>query len=229
MAWQAVPTAPRRRRKRKRRGRIVWLALGIAFLGWVLVTRTGMDIAALADFFRTHEHLAADIQIVAAVVLIVAGVQLTGVDRYLWHMAANATAFGKARALGKVWVVDGDTLDGDGVRYRLANIDAPETGDNAKCFREDERGREAKKAAIELVRGAKTVSVRRTWRIDRYRRRIAFVLVDGQDLGQLLIARGLARPWRGKRESWCGANGSLAKIARRGARPHDCSTCRAWR
>ncbi len=211
------------------RGRIVWLALGLAFLGWVLVTRTGLDISALADFFRTYEHLAADVQIVAAVVLIIAGAQLTGLDRYLWHMTANATAFGKARALSKVWVVDGDTLDGDGVRYRIANIDAPETGDNAKCFREDARGQEAKKAAIELVRGAKTVSVRRTWRIDRYRRRIAFVLVDGQDLGQLLIARGLARPWRGKRDRWCGAKGGLAKIARAGAKPHDCGTCRAWR
>jgi endonuclease YncB( thermonuclease family) len=206
-----------------------WTALGVAFLGWVIVTQTGVDIAALIDTLLSYKHLTSDIQIVGAVVLVTAAAQITGFDRYLWHMAANVTAFEKPRALTRIWVIDGDTIDGDGERYRLANVDAPERGDNAKCFPEHERGQQATKAAIELVRGAKAVSVRRTWRIDRFGRRIAFVLVDGEDLGRLLMARGLARPWRGRRERWCGAQGGLAKIARSGAKAHDCGTCRDWR
>ena len=33
--------------------------------------------------------------------------------------------------------------------------------------------------------------------------------IDGRDLGQMMIAEGLARPWRGRREPWCDANGNL--------------------
>lgn len=207
---------------------VAWASAVALLLGWLIDSNTGFDPSALIQAIRSYGHLTQDLQIVAAVVLLTAGAQLMGFDRYLWHMAANQTAFEQPWVLTNVWVVDGDTIDGDGVRYRLANIDAPETGDNAKCFRENERGQEATKAAIALVRGANAVSVRRTWRIDRFGRRVAFLLVDGEDLGRLLIARGLARPWRGKRERWCGAHGGLAKIARTNAKPHDCHTCRTW-
>ncbi|WP_353807019.1 hypothetical protein [Mesorhizobium sp.] len=27
--------------------------------------------------------------------------------------------------------------------------------------------------------------------------------VDGRDVGEILIAEGVARPWTGKRRSWC--------------------------
>jgi endonuclease YncB( thermonuclease family) len=204
------------------------VAAGAAVLAWIAVSESGAG-ARLVEALRAYEHLTTDIQIVAAVVLATAAAQIAGFDRYLWHMAANAAAFEKPHRLIRVWVVDGDTLDGDGVRYRFANIDAPETGDNAKCFLERQRGEEAKRAAIKMVRSASIVAVRRTWRTDRFGRRVAFVLVDGADLGDLLVAQGLARPWRGMRERWCGENGGLAKIARAGARPHACATCRDWR
>lgn len=219
----------RRRRKGASPALIMWASASCALLGWLVDSGIGIDPDAILSAVRSYDHLTQDLQIVAAVVLVTAGAQLLGYDRYLWHMAANATAFEKPRVLTKIWVVDGDTIDGDGMRYRLANIDAPETGDNAKCFREHERGQEATKAAIELVRKATSVSVRRTWRFDRFGRRVAFVFVDGEDLGRLLIGRGLARPWRGKRERWCGARGGLAKIARMGAKPHDCGACSSWR
>jgi micrococcal nuclease len=35
------------------------------------------------------------------------------------------------------------------------------------------------------------------------------VLIDGRDLGETLIAEGVARPWRGRREPWCDAGGNL--------------------
>lgn len=155
----------------------------------------------------------------------------TRLRRRAVHELANHTAFETPIPLTAPWVIDGDTIDdrATGVRYRLANIDAPETGDNAKCFRERARGEMARWEAIRLVRSAAVVSVRRTWRTDIYGRRIAFVLVDGRDLGRLLVIRGLARPWKGQREPWCGPRGGLAAIAATGAKDHACAACRHWR
>jgi len=149
----------------------------------------------------------------------------------LWHAFANATTFEAPRPLIRPWIIDGDTIDDRaiGVRYRLANIDAPETGDNAKCYNERRRGELATSAAIRLVRTANSVTVRRTWRIDRYGRRVAFVLIDGQDLGEALIQLGLAHPWRGSRERWCGPRGGLARISRTGGQMFSCQACRTWR
>lgn len=228
MGRPASIPAPPRRRKRSRRD-VVWTGLGAGFLAWALFSQTGLSVADVIASVLSYEHLMSDALIVAGVVLAVAGAQACKLDRYIWHMAANAFVFEKARTLSKVWVIDGDTIDGDGVRYRLANVDAPETGENAKCFRENKRGEEATQTAIQLVRKAANVSVRRTWRTDIYGRRIAFVLIDGVDLGKTLVRLGLARPWCGKRERWCGPNGGLAKIARSGARPHACTSCQAWR
>ncbi len=149
---------------------------------------------------------------------------------FLWHGLTNSLVFEKPRPIAP-WVIDGDTIDDlrTGVRYRLANIDAPETGDNAKCFKERERGELARAVAIRLVRAASIVSVQRTFRTDIYGRRVAFVLVDGEDLGRALTKRGLARPWVGLRRKWCGPRGGLAKIAATGSMTHNCGTCRAWR
>lgn len=165
-----------------------------------------------------------------ALTVIIAGVLLpTGYAFYLWHAFADFFAEADPLPLRRPWVVDGDTVDdlATGIRYRLTNIDAPETGDNARCFFERTRGEEAKRAAIRLIRSAKLVSVRRTFRHDIYGRRVAYVLVDGADLGDLLVADGLARPWRGMRRTWCGPKGGLARIKHSGARGHSCKTCGA--
>ena len=166
----------------------------------------------------------------AAAVVVVGAVLLPARYGYfLWHAFANALAEEQPHPVTQPWIIDGDTVDdrATGVRYRLANIDAPETGDNAKCFWERSRGEDAKWAAIRLVRAAKVVSVRRTFRHDIYGRRVAYVLVDGEDLGALLLAEGLARPWRGARRKWCGPRGGLALISRGGARGHSCKSCGA--
>ena len=38
---------------------------------------------------------------------------------------------------------------------------------------------------------------------DRYSRTLATIKVDGRDVGKIMIAEGLARPWTGKRRPWC--------------------------
>ncbi len=108
-------------------------------------------------------------------------------------------------------VIDGDTFEdlNTGDRYRLVNIDTPETGGRAACVAERQLGDRATSHARALITGADSLEVRRTGRIDRYNRIIAFIEVNGRDLGELLIEDGLARPWRGRREPWCDASGNL--------------------
>src|SRR5690606_26543787 len=105
----------------------------------------------------------------------------------------------------------GDTFEdlATGERYRLENIDTPETGPRARCVAERQLGARATEQARAFITSARALEVRRTGRIDRYDRVIAFVEIDGRDLGELMIARGLARPWRGRREPWCDASGNL--------------------
>lgn len=108
-------------------------------------------------------------------------------------------------------VIDGDTYQdmNTGERVRLENIDTPETGPRARCTAERNLGNRATQQARSFITNARQLDVRRTGRIDRYDRVIAFIEIDGRDLGQMMIAEGLARPWRGRREPWCDANGNL--------------------
>lgn len=147
--------------------------------------------------------------------------------RTAWHLFANRFFLGAPRPLRQPWVVDGDTIDDlhSGVRYRLANIDAPET--ESTCYKEAARAQLAKWTLVRMVREARFVAARPTFRVDGFGRRVAFLLIDGADAGEMLMARGFAVPWRGWRKRWCGPGGGLAKIARTGAMPHQCKTCGA--
>ncbi len=112
---------------------------------------------------------------------------------------------------GRFRVIDGDTLEDlrSDITYRVVNIDTPETGSRARCEAERELGNRATRQARALIGAATDLELRPTGRIDRYGRTIAFVVIDGRDLGETLIAEGLARPWRGRREPWCDAGGNL--------------------
>jgi micrococcal nuclease len=130
-------------------------------------------------------------------------------------------------ALLDPWIVDGDTLDdrATGIRYRLENIDAPETDDRAACAAERYMGNRAKWEAVNIVRTARTVIAAPTGKIDAYGRIVAHIKVDGQDMGELMIANGLALPWNGQRESWCGYNGNLHALAMTHFKRPICRTC----
>lgn len=134
-------------------------------------------------------------------------------------------------AIVRVRVVDGDTIDDakTRIRYRIANIDAPETQDRAKCYRERVQGNIAKQAAVGIFRRAESIVARPTGRIDPYGRVVAEIEIDGQDFGQMMMIRGFARRWTGSREKWCGPQGGLAKMASVRSHKWSCRKCQHWR
>jgi endonuclease YncB( thermonuclease family) len=103
-------------------------------------------------------------------------------------------------------VADGDTVTISGDRIRIANIDAPELT-RAQCDAERRLAIVAKRRMAELL-GSGTIRVtvgdpRDGRRRDRYGRTLATISVDGRDVGEIMVAEGLARPWDGKRHPWC--------------------------
>ncbi|GAM99445.1 nuclease [alpha proteobacterium U9-1i] len=125
----------------------------------------------------------------------------------------EAEARAPALGIAQPRVIDGDTIEdlATGERIRLANVDTAEIRDGARCAAERRHGERARTEVGLLLSRARDIAVRRTGRADSYGRTIAYVLIDGRDLGRTLIAEGLARPWRGRREPWCGADGALLR------------------
>ena len=122
-----------------------------------------------------------------------------------------------------VKVIDGDTLavrvhiwlgQDLSTRVRLAGIDAPEL--KGKCDRERELARRARDYLLARLDPAETDTEIGAVRLREIRhgkfagRVVARVeTLDGTDLGQELIAAGLARPYDGRRRaSWCEAAGT---------------------
>ena len=100
--------------------------------------------------------------------------------------------------------VDGDTIVCAGETIRISNIDTPELGKHARCASEADLAARAKAfTAARLAAGR--VELHRDIRRprDRYGRTLATVRIDGADLGEALVAAGLARIWDGRRHAWC--------------------------
>jgi endonuclease YncB( thermonuclease family) len=117
--------------------------------------------------------------------------------------AGPARDFGSCHVGGGTnCVVDGDTLYLDGVKIRVADIDAPETHD-PKCGGEKLLGDRATRRLRQLVNSGEVTLEAIDRDEDRYGRKLRIVLVDGQSVGDTLVGEGLARPYDGGRRSWC--------------------------
>ena len=103
---------------------------------------------------------------------------------------------------GRNCVVDGDTFWFEGEKYRIADIDTPETHP-PRCAEEAALG----KAATERLRrwlneGAFSLEgIDRD--TDRYGRKLRIVTRGGASVGDALVGAGLARRWEGHRRPWC--------------------------
>ena len=84
---------------------------------------------------------------------------------------------------------------------RILGIDTPEI--KGQCASELALALRAKEFTQSFLKGGH-VEIRQTG-IDKYGRVLATIRRGDQDLGDALIAEGLARPWRGTREQWCNA------------------------
>ena len=108
--------------------------------------------------------------------------------------------------------VDGDTIKCDGVNLRdmgdgapfVSGYDTPETR-GAKCPAELELGRAATARMSELLEtdGLRIID---SGERDRYRRPlVSAVLANGQSIGAVMIAEGLAVTWTPDASpNWCG-------------------------
>ena len=106
------------------------------------------------------------------------------------------------RGGGSNCVVDGDTFWFAGDKYRIADIDTPETHP-ARCAEEAARG-EAATERLQTWLNAGTFSLESAERdTDRYGRKLRIVTRDGTSVGSVLVDAGLARPWEGRRRPWC--------------------------
>ena len=107
-----------------------------------------------------------------------------------------------AALFGAIIVVDGDTVQLDGKRYRLLGFDAPETF-WAKCANERQRGRAATERLRRLIE-TREATLEPTGRNCKWRRECAYLFVGGQDVAEIMIHEGYARPYDGgRRENWC--------------------------
>jgi endonuclease YncB( thermonuclease family) len=119
--------------------------------------------------------------------------------------------------INSVYWSDGDSGRIDGVKFRLANVDAPETGSlkqrgGAKCESEREIGYEAKAFLVALTKTG-TVQVERDYGYDRYKRLVVDLSVNGQDIGKTAVTAGHIKAWphrKGRAQApkpdWCATN-----------------------
>ena len=120
---------------------------------------------------------------------------------------------------------DGDSGRIDGMKFRLANVDAPETGGvgaigGAKCEFERELGFEAKAFMVDLTRNADLVITSNSG-ADSYDRAVITLSAGGLDVGEAGKSAGHLGDWphKGRRAlspkpDWC-ARKSLPNEASR--------------
>lgn len=98
-------------------------------------------------------------------------------------------------------VVDGDTFWFRGEKIRIADIDTPELSP-PRCQRERELGLAAKKSLLDILNSGPLSFKTTAKEEDRFGRKLRIVYRDRHSVGDMLVAKGLARKWQGSRRSW---------------------------
>ncbi|WP_265587162.1 thermonuclease family protein [Sphingomicrobium arenosum] len=101
-------------------------------------------------------------------------------------------------------ISDGDSIRlAGGAPLRVIGYDTPEIG-QPQCERERELAVQARAELQRWVNSGPFDIVYQADQRDRYGRRLARLERGGEDVGEVLIAKGLARPYDGgTRENWC--------------------------
>ena len=98
-------------------------------------------------------------------------------------------------------MVDGDTM-WQGQNIRVADIDAPET-QKFDCPEEKALGDRATLRLRQLVNSGPVTLSSIERHEDPYGRKLRLVYVNGKSVGDALVGDGLARHYRGGKQSWC--------------------------
>ena len=106
---------------------------------------------------------------------------------------------GTQKTYSSIYWSDGDSGRVGKIKFRLANIDAPETGSlkqrgGAKCERERELGYEAKSYMVEFTKD-KTIRIVRDYGEDRYGRLVVDLEVYGSDIAKTGVSAGHLKDW----------------------------------
>lgn len=122
---------------------------------------------------------------------------------------------GDGTPIQSIYWSDGDSGRIDGTDFRLADVDAPETGGvgavgGADCEAERELGFEAKAFMVDLTSNAE-LEIAETHGTDRYDRLVIDLNVEGVDAAEQGIAANHLRPWPhdgnralSPKPDWCG-------------------------
>lgn len=118
-------------------------------------------------------------------------------------MAIEECSGGHRAARKLTCIVDGDTGWQNGKKWRMLDIDAPETF-GAQCDREKAIGHKAMNRLIALMsKGYRLAGNGEKDRTSDKRDLVRVILPDGRDAGKVLIREGLAQPWPNKGNMWC--------------------------
>ena len=139
---------------------------------------------------------------------------LIAIKVFIFLFTFSVFAHGNPASKPSIYWSDGDSGRIDGVKFRLANIDAPETGrigqrSGAKCTEEVELGIQAKAFVISLTNVA-NLSIIKNYGEDRYDRLVIDLSVNGEDIAAIGTRKGFYKSWKHengrsveKKPSWC--------------------------
>jgi endonuclease YncB( thermonuclease family) len=146
-----------------------------------------------------HHRLPRPLLALAALAL----VANTSPDSYPERRPAGASNFARCGSGPRVsCVVDGDTFWYRGEKIRIADINTPEVSE-PHCPAEARLGERATRRLVALLNQGPFTLERADRDTDRYGRLLRIVTRNGESLGEVLVAEGLAERWKGYRGSWC--------------------------
>lgn len=117
--------------------------------------------------------------------------------------AAYAATFEKCGSAKRInCVVDDDTFWHRGAKFRIAEINTPETS-RPGCAYEAGLGARATLGLTQLLNAGAFALEQQGRDVDRYGRQLRIVTRGGKSLGNVLVAEGLAETWTGRRHDWC--------------------------
>lgn len=131
-----------------------------------------------------------------------------------WAKEATQDQTKTTQTYTSIYWSDGDSGRLGNLKFRLANIDAPETGSlkqrgGAKCEAEREIGYEAKAFLVTFTKD-KTLQITQVYGEDRYGRLVIDLTANGADVAAAGVEAGHLRSWphkKGRAQSpkpdWC--------------------------